>query len=403
MLRSLLLGLAAALVLAVLRVRSPHLRKNVWTAVLVSALVMPVFMRAHGPVIQAPSYVLTLTPAAAIGPATSSFTRPSFAAIYGVVVLLMFTRYALSITRLVRIRRKARCVVEPWAGDLDVRAAAELSSPATFGATILLPDEHVHWSVHKREAIMAHERSHVLAHDCHRLWLAKLYKCFFWLNPLAWWLERRIAALAEETSDAAALRVVGDAPAYAEILLEFATVGGQTATVATGMGSLSIAARIERVVDGKAVADEPRRWRRFAAAGGVMPAMLLCATLQLAPSHWTFAQEHTAEGEHSSARLPTADAPRILGWPQLIQFYPPKARRTGIDGSVTLAVTLDHAGQATDTKVLSEEPVNFGFGVAASSVARAMKYSNPTGHTAQLRFRMKFALHHEHSLARPPR
>lgn len=397
MLRSLLLGVAVALVLAILRVRSPHLRKNVWTAVLVSAYVMPVFTDLHGPVIQAPSYVLTLSPAAAIGLAASSSMRPSLAAIYGFVVLLLFTRYAMSMMRLVRIRSEARRVVEPWAGDLDVRVTADLPRPATFGATILLPEEHVHWSAHKRDAIMAHEGSHVLAHDCHRLWLAKLYKCLFWVNPLAWWLERQMAALAEETSDAAALQVVGDAPAYAEILLEFATAKGQTATVVTGMGSLRIAARIERVIDGKAVADEPRMWRCFAAAAGVVPAMLLCAALQLAPSHWTFAQERTTRGEKSGAQASTADAPRILSWPQLIQFYPSQARRAGVDGSVALAVTLNHAGQATDTRILSEEPLNFGFGAAASSVARAMKYSNPTGHTAQLRFRIKFALYHEHS------
>jgi TonB family protein len=230
-----------------------------------------------------------------------------------------------------------------------------------------------------------------------------LYRCAFWLNPLAWWLERRIATLAEETSDAAALRVVGDAPAYAEILLEFAAAAGQTATVVTGMGS-RIVARIERIVGGKAAVDEPRTWRRFAAAAGVVPAMLLSATLQLAPSHWTFAHERTSMGGHSSARGLTAAAPRILSWPTVDQqFYPPEARRAGIDGSVTLAVTLNNAGQATDTKVLTEEPLKFGFGAAASAVAHVMKYSNPTGHTAQVDFRIKFALHHEHSPARPRR
>jgi TonB family protein len=403
MLRSLLLAFAVALALAIVRVRSPHLQKGAWTAVLVSALVMPVLMRAHGPVIQAPGSLMNLTLAAA-GPAVSSPMRPSVAAIYGVVVLLMFTRYAVSLARFMRIRRNARSVAEPWAGDFDVRVTAELAGPATFGATILLPEEHVHWSAHKREAVMAHERAHVLAHDCQRLWLAKLYRCLFWLNPLAWWLERRIAALAEETSDAAALQAVGDAPAYAEILLECAAAGGRTAAVVTGMGRPRIAARIERIIDGKAAAHEPRRWRRFAAAASVVPATLLCATLQLAPSHWAFAQARTATEEHPNAQGPTADKPRILSWPAVLsQFYPPQAQRAGKEGWVTLAVTLDDAGQATDTKVLTEDPLDFGFGAAASAAARAMKYSNPTGHPVRVRFRVKFALYREHSPASPPR
>lgn len=397
-LRSLLLGITVALALVTLRVRSPHLQKSAWTAVLISALIMPVLMRTPGPMIQAPGYVLTFIPVEA-GPAASSAMRPSLAAIYGAVALLMFARYAVSLGRIVRIRNEARHVAEPWAVGLDVRVAAELSSPATFGATILLPEEHVHWSVNKREAIMAHERSHVLAHDCQRLWLAKLYRCLFWLNPLAWWLESRIAELAEETSDAAALRVVDNAPAYAEILLEFAAAGKPMATVVAGMGRSRIAARIERIVGGKAAAEKPRMWRYFAAAAGVVPAVLLCATLQLAPSGWTLAQGRTAMGG-------AADAPHVLGWPtvrQLIQLYPPDARRDGIDGLVTLAVTLDDTGQATDTRVLTEEPRNFGFGAAASAVAHVIKYSNPTGRTAQLEFRIKFALHHDRAPAGPRR
>ncbi|MDE2448537.1 MAG: M56 family metallopeptidase [Gammaproteobacteria bacterium] len=405
MLRSLLLGIAVALALAILRVRNPHLQKSAWTAVLASALVtpalMPILARAHGPVIPAPSYLLTVVPVA-VGPPASGPMRPSLAAVYGVVVLLLLARYASSLIRLARIRRKARCVVEQWAADLDVRVTAELSGPATFGGTILLPEEHVHWSAHKRDAIMAHERSHVRAHDCQRLWLAKLYTCLFWINPLGWWLERRIAALAEETSDAAALLVVGNAPAYAEILLEFAAVGERPA-LATGMGCPSIAARIERIIGGKALADEPLMWRRCVAAAGVVPAMFLLATLQLAAAPGTFAQERTGTGEPARAH---ADAPHILSWPtarQLIRFYPPKAEREGTNGLVTLAVTLDDKGQATDTEVLAEEPRDFGFGSAASAVVHVMKYSNPTGRSAQLEFRIKFALHHEHSLAKPPR
>lgn len=401
-LRSLMLGIAVALVLTVLRVRSPHLQKSAWTAVLVSALIMPALMRAPGPIVEAPSYAFVLLPTA-IAPATSGPMRPSVAAIYGVVALLMFARYGLSLARIMRIRRKARCVIEPWAADFDVRVTAELLAPATFGATILLPEEHVRWSTQKRQAIMAHERSHVLARDSQRLWIANLYKCLFWLNPLAWWLERRIAVLAEETSDAAALLAVGDAPAYAEVLLEFAAASRRTATVVAGMSLRpSISARIERIVGGKAAVDEPGAWRRFAAAAGVVPAMFLCATLQLAPNHWAFAHERAAMEGHSSAEGLTADKPRILSWPdQLSQFYPPQAQRAGIDGSVSLAVTLNDAGRVTDTKILAEKPFRFGFGAAASAAARAMKYSNPTGRAAEVRFRIRFALYHEHSPARP--
>lgn len=388
MLRSLALAIAVGLALSVFRVRNPHLQKSAWTAVLAAALVMPLLMRAHGAVVHAPG-VLTLT-LDAVSPAASISVRPGLAAVYCAVTLLMCLRHIVSITRLVRIRRAARRVVDAWAPDLDVRVTSALSGPATFGTTVLLPTEHVQWSTQKRAAVMAHERAHVRSHDCQRLWLARLYQCMFWLNPLAWWLQRRIASLAEETSDAAALQVVGDAPAYAEILLEFAAAGGRTASVAMGMGS-RVASRIERIVDGKGAPGEPTPGRRFAAAAAIVPALLLCATLQLVPSHLTY------------ARGVAANSPRILGWPQLATYFPAKARRAGVDGWVTVAVTLDVRGQPLDARILSEEPHDFGFGTAAAAVARVVKYSNPTGHDAQIEFRMKFALHHGPSPARPAR
>lgn len=387
-LRSAALAIAVGLALYIFRVRNPHLQKSVWTAVLVAALVMPLLMRAHGAVIHAPS-VLTLT-LDSVGPVASGSIRPSLAAIYCAVGLLMCVRHIMSITRLVRVRRSARRVLDAWASDLDVRVTRELSGPATFGATVLLPAEHVHWSTQKRDAVMAHERAHVRSHDCQRLWLARLYQCLFWLNPLAWWLERRIASLAEETSDAAALEAVGDAPAYAEILLEFAAVGGRTAPVAMGMSS-RMATRIERIVDGKAAPGEPRVWRRFAAAAAIVPAMFLCATLQFVPVH------------PAHARDAAANSPRILGWPRLAKYFPAKARRAGVDGWVTVAVTLDDRGQPLDARILAEEPRDLGFGAAAADVARVVKYSNPTGHNAQVEFRMKFALRHGPSSARPAR
>jgi len=388
MLRSLALGIAVGLALCVFRVRNPHLQKSAWTAVLVAALVMPLLMRAHGAVIHAPG-VLTLTPDA-VGAAASGSVRPGLVAIYCAVSLFMCLRHIVSIARLVRIRRRARRVADVWAADLEVRVTSELSGPATFGATVLLPAEHVHWSPQKREAVMAHERAHVRSHDCQRLWLARLYQCMFWLNPLAWWLERRIASLAEETSDAAALQVVGDAPAYAQILLEFAAAGGRAAPAAMGMSS-RVASRIERIVEGRGAPGEPRVWRRFAAAAAIVPAMLLCATLQFAPAHL------------ASARGAAANSPRILGWPRLVKYFPAKARRAGVDGWVTVAVTLDDRGQPLDVRIVTEDPRNFGFGTAAAAVARVVKYSNPTGHNAQIGFRMKFALHHGPSPARAAR
>ena len=76
------------------------------------------------------------------------------------------------------------------------------------------------------------------------------------------------------------------------------------------------------------------------------------------------------------------DAPRILtkfDTALLSRFYPTSAEKHGVDGFVTVAATLDTAGQATDVRILSESPPDMGFGAAASSLAYSLSYSNPTG------------------------
>jgi beta-lactamase regulating signal transducer with metallopeptidase domain len=69
---------------------------------------------------------------------------------------------------------------------------------------------------------MSHEKSHVERHDFYWLLLAALHRVVFWFNPLAWWLVRRLGELMEMVSDDTAIEELGDAPAYAEILLDVA-------------------------------------------------------------------------------------------------------------------------------------------------------------------------------------
>jgi TonB family protein len=92
----------------------------------------------------------------------------------------------------------------------------------------------------------------------------------------------------------------------------------------------------------------------------------------------------------AAARTPKDDKPRVVGWPDLERYYPDEALRDHINGIVRITVTLDKAGRATDTYILSETPPNLGFGAAASTVAHLISYSNPTGHETSVTFNIKF-------------
>jgi protein TonB len=85
--------------------------------------------------------------------------------------------------------------------------------------------------------------------------------------------------------------------------------------------------------------------------------------------------------------------PFISSGPEnLRQYYPPQAKRQGVDGMVRITVRLDEAGHATDTKILSEEPTGMGFGAAASELAHQFKYAKPPSQPASVTFRIKFEL-----------
>jgi beta-lactamase regulating signal transducer with metallopeptidase domain len=102
--------------------------------------------------------------------------------------------------------------------------SAAVTVPVTLGAwhpIVLLPTAWRAWSEEKIQAALAHELSHVVRKDALTRALAAIHRSVFWFSPLAWWLERHLAALAEQASDDAALRTGADRVFYAKVLLGF--------------------------------------------------------------------------------------------------------------------------------------------------------------------------------------
>jgi len=99
-----------------------------------------------------------------------------------------------------------------------------IAVPVTMGAmrsTILLPAVWREWDDSKLDAVIAHEMSHVARRDALTQRLSLLHRAIFWFSPLAWWLDRQLADLAEQASDEAALACGADRKDYARILLSF--------------------------------------------------------------------------------------------------------------------------------------------------------------------------------------
>ena len=107
------------------------------------------------------------------------------------------------------------------------------------------------------------------------LWLAKLNAHLFWFNPLAWWVERRLAALAEQTSDDAAVESLGNRADYAEILLGLAAE--RSSALATAMAGSNLSSRIERILSGVALSTVLKRWQLALTVAAILPAVAAAA------------------------------------------------------------------------------------------------------------------------------
>ncbi len=377
-LRSLALGLVVWLALTLVRPRNPHLHKTVWITVVLASIAMPFLIELSvAPSVPAPTYIVTLqSGTAAIVNSPMHWTLGA-SVLYAIVVVALLVRFATAFLRMWRLKRRATALREPWTQGDDVRVSLKLRTPATFGSTILLPPEFCEWSEQKLAAVMSHERSHVRRKDCYILWIARLHTCLFWINPLAWWIQSHLAALAETTSDDAVVAELGDRPAYAEVLLEIASTHPHShrAVAAAEMAASRalVVQRIERIISEIAPSVVPKPRYQALAIALLLPVVVGAAA--------------TLEGSDMEPKILTpADAE------QTDDFYPKEAARRGIEGIVVISISLDAEGRPNGTLILDEHPLDVGFGAAASALVHTFKYSNPSKKPTQLSIKVKFDL-----------
>jgi hypothetical protein len=342
-LRSLALGVAVWLGLALLRVRNPRAHMTAWTVVLVASLAMPALMHrltvtipvaapplrvieslssslsglpaeqveipavpAQGrpapplvadPGAAQPSHPVTPDPADQRGPRWSGFDwRALAAAVYLLVAGVMLLRLLTGLRLGVRMVRAARPIHEGWAAGVDVRTSDDVAMPVTFGSTVLLPAEYADWSEAKRLAVLSHERAHVAHGDFYVLLLAAFNRAVFWFNPLAWWQLVRMAELAEIISDDAALEMLNDPPSYAGILLDFAGDLEKPAAAIAMARACTLRKRVERILSGTAV---PARmgWRKRALVAIALAPVVMFSAGAVVPGGAPASHADTVEGE----------------------------------------------------------------------------------------------------------
>lgn len=319
--RSMLLAGLCAVAAWLLRSRTATLRFFIWKCVLLALFALPVLIIVT-PRLAKPSAALThlqvtMLPSAPIGFVTTGSKRISampihepqqdsnfewfllVPAAYFAVLLTLAARLAYSLLRLRTVARRSQLIrnsnFEQIAHDIwlasgariqpKIAASAEVTSPITFDADdniwILLPRTWSLWSEAKLRAVLTHEMAHVQRADAQSFLMASFATCVFWFNPLAWFLQKQLAVLAEEACDECVIADQSTPEEYANFLLEFAREmnlsGGRLEGAISVVGTSSLKRRIERLFVDTTNMQRSRRLLACVAVAVFLPSVYLTA------------------------------------------------------------------------------------------------------------------------------
>lgn len=244
-LRTTIFAAVVMMLLTVLRIRSAAFRSAWVTAVVLFGLAMPWIrevvpaFEVVAPVQRATEPVLALDlPEAATLPADDpapirsaweiepTFDWMSMGGVgYLAGAVLLLVRLVGGLAAGWHLRRNARPV--PGMATVETRESDAIRVPVTLGfwnPVILLPADWRSWDARKLEAVLLHESAHVAQGDYLRQLLAQVHECLFWLNPMSWWLTRKLAESCEQAADDRVLGQFPDRFYYAEVLVGFVRV-----------------------------------------------------------------------------------------------------------------------------------------------------------------------------------
>ena len=387
------LGVVTFVGLSLFHIRSSAARHSTWTVVLAGmllqiplGLVVPTIPLKALPALPA-SIQHSVQPRAmelarisalvaqTISPASHTRTEPkrswvpssgTVAALYLVISMLLFVRMALGSWSLRRILRDAKPIPDLGPGIYELVSFVVPGSVGCFRARILLPRPWRDWDTLKLRAVLAHERAHIRRRD----WLVRVAShinvCIFWFHPLAWWMERELARLAEEVCDDAAVYEMDDREEYAATLVDIARAAAADGGVANWRVSSmakdsNVIRRVNRILSQRVQIPKPigrLAWVILVACS--LPVIYLSAAVKLAPAdRESTVTEHAAIPVRPAAGarqpfLPEQKPPMTLiaqaAPKQPLVPAPPITPPRREDPPITMCILIDNSGSMRDKR-----------------------------------------------------
>jgi TonB family protein len=347
---------------------APRARMALLQIGLLAALCAPLLQVRSGPILRGAALGAVTVETTAAVPARSQTIRPTTLALgvlaAGAALRLGWT--LLGLAGLARRRRRSRLVGEECpellelCGRLGVKAELRAGSPSpvAFGflrPAVLLPEGLLASGGDALRAVLAHELVHLRRRDWLFVLAEELLLAALWFHPLAWLLVREIRLTREEVVDEQAAQAITGTAGYLDALLAVARLRFQPAQGpgAEFLRERQIARRIATLIRQENPMSRPIQNLLTAACVGALACAAWWAAslspLQAAPQvvlprisqSKNVAVSQGAEG----LILPRMQSGRSL--------YSMGALINGVEGEVTLELTLDDAGNVLDARAVS--------------------------------------------------
>lgn len=316
---------------------------------LVAVVLLPVWQSWRRPVIEVPRVARgrVALPSAALQRVDAAAPVAVDWALVGLVVLGLGVAgrtawFGLGLARLRSLRKYAEPV------DDAVAISTEIAGPVTFGfwrPVILLPPAVMALSDEARGAILAHEQAHIRRRD----WLFALSEeivlCALWFHPAVWLLVSQIRLVREQVVDLEASRAAASKEIYVDALLAVAEARMQPyiAPAPPFLRRRQLAARIHALI-----LEVPMSRLRTITSYGAAALCTLAMAIWVTTSFPLQGAPQLTEAPPNNVSVQGAEF--VFGVPPA---YPMAARRSGVEGPVTVEVTLAPNGEVADARVIS--------------------------------------------------
>lgn len=238
--------------------------------------------------------------------------------------------------------------------NVDVLMSTIADGPAVVGwlrPLILLPASSLlGLSPQQLEAVIAHELAHIRRHDYLVSAAQVVVETLLFYHPAVWWTSSRIRHERELCCDDLAVRACGDAVCYARALTKLEKLRVVKPNLVLGGTDGGLLYRIQRIIGEKTMEYGPSK------LSGVFVLFLALAGLAVNLT-WIHAEPGPQEKAVNQTTEQTNGVSVNLGSTSVIHRtnveYPEAALKQGIQGTVSLEVTLDSTGNVADARVLS--------------------------------------------------